>query len=252
MAKKKVKPESQKDKLGQVSPALINEELGIIRFVEKETRDEKVKAFEKVKTEQVFDTQMDIWSVQTDKNKYWVITNPPALYSHALFANLDYTITFHVGLTYRVASNERADLAEKEQDQLAMPWRLWEQAVAAFTRAETAEEFRVIGVLCRSCLLAFVKVIIRDELVPLGQERPKLDDFFHWSELIANSIAHGSSPEALRAYLITISKAAWKLVNWLMLEANATRLDGNMAIEATEYVLMAFGAALQAEDAGDG
>jgi len=81
-------------------------------------------------------------------------------------------------------------------------------------------------------------------MVPVGQDRPKMADFIHWSELIANSIAQGSSAEEIRSYLKTISKAAWQLVNWLTHATNATRFDGNMAIEATEYVLMAFGAAL--------
>ena len=88
MAKKKAKQSSQNDEHtipGPISPAAINEELGIIRYVEKETHDEKVLFLEKVKTEQVFDTRMDIWNVHADKNRYWVITNPTALYSHALF-----------------------------------------------------------------------------------------------------------------------------------------------------------------------
>ena len=79
MAKKKAKQSSQNDEHtipGPISPEAINEELGIIRYVEKETHDEKVLFLEKVKTEQVFDTRMDIWNVHTDKNRYWVITNP--------------------------------------------------------------------------------------------------------------------------------------------------------------------------------
>ena len=145
---------------------------------------------------------------------------------------------------YRSASNQRTDAAEKEQDQLAVPWRRWEQAAVALDKAEEAEEFQAVGILCRECLLSFVKAMVVDEMVPVGQDRPQMADFIHWSELIANSIAHGSSAEEIRAYLKTISKAAWQFVSWLTRATNATRLDGNMAIEATEYVLMAFGAAL--------
>lgn len=246
MVKKKAKQLPQYDEHtipGPVSPEAINKELGIMRYVEKETHDEKVLSLEKVKTEQVFDTRMDIWNVQTDKNRYWVITNPAGQYSQALFPSFDYALTFHVGLTYRSASDRRSDLVEKEQDQLAVPWRHWEQAAVALDKADEVEEFQTVGILCRECLLSFVKAIVSDEMAPDSQDRPEMDDFVRWSELITNSLAPGSGAEEMRSYLITISKAAWQLVNWLAHVTNATMFDGNMAIEATEYVLMAFGAA---------
>jgi hypothetical protein len=37
-------------------------------------------------------------------------------------------------------------------------------------------------------------------------------------------------------------------VNWLARETNASKSDANMAIQATEYALMAFGAALYDPD----
>ncbi len=247
MARKNAEQSSRNDEQaipGPVSPEAVNEELGIMRYVEKETTDEKVLSLKKVKTEQVFDARMDIWKVRTDKNWYWVITNPVGLYAQALFPSFDYALTFHVGLAYRTASNQRTEAAEKEQDQLAVPWRRWEQAAAALDKAREAVEFQAVGILCRECLLSFVKAVVSDEIVPVGQDRPKMADFIHWSERIADSIADGTSAEEIRAYLKTISQAAWQFVNWLAQAANATRFNGNMAIEATEYVLMAFGAAL--------
>jgi hypothetical protein len=175
MPGKKAKNFSQNNEesiLGPISPETIKEELEILRFVEKETLDEKVLSFEKVKSEQVFDTRMDIWNVRTEKNNYWVITNPAGLYSQAQFSSYDYALTFHVGLAYRIASNHRADEVEKEQDQLAVPWRRWEHAVAALDTSTTAEEFQAVGILCRECLLSFIKVVVTDEMVPVGQDRP--------------------------------------------------------------------------------
>lgn len=247
MAKKNAKRLSQNDEQlipGPVRAEAINEELGIIRCVEKERPDEKILFFEKVKTEQVFTDRMDIWNVHTDKNRYWVITNPEGVYSQALFSSFDYALTFHVGLMYRTASNQRIDEAVKEQDQLAVPWWHWDQALAALERAKEAEEFQAVGILCRKCLLSVVKTIVSDEIIPVGQDRPPMANFIQWSELIANSLAFGSDDEAFHSYLISISKAAWQFVDWLAHTANATRFDGTMAIEATEYTLMAFGAAL--------
>lgn len=116
--------------------------------------------------------------------------------------------------------------------------------MAAFDRAGDAEEFQAVGILCRLCLLAFVKAVVSDEMVSVDQARPEMAGFIQWSELIANALAPGSDAEEIRAYLKTISKAAWQVVNWLAQTANASRFDAIMAIEATENVLMAFGAAL--------
>jgi hypothetical protein len=247
MPRKKSKPLPPYDEHslpGPVRPEAITEELEMMRYVEKETEDEKVLFLEKVKSEQVFDTCMDIWNIHTDKNQYWVITNPAGLYAQTQFPSFDYALTFHVGLTYRIASDHRADEAEKEQDQLVVPWRRWEHAVTVLDRSTQAEEFQAIGILCRECLLSFVKVVVSDEMVPVSQERPRITDFLHWAELIANSIAQGPGAEEVRTYLKTISQAAWQLVNWLARETNAAKLDAHMALEATEYLLMAFGAAL--------
>jgi hypothetical protein len=240
-------PTPQNDKHtfpGPVNPQLINEELGILRAVEKETHAEKVLSFRKVKTEQVFDARMDIWNVQTDKNQYWVITNPTGVYAQTLFPSLDYAVTFHVGLAYRSASNQRVDEAEKEQDQQAFAWRRWEQAAAALTKADAPEEYQAVGILCRVCLLSFINAVVSDEIVTVNEKHPSLADFLSWSEIIAVSLTQGSSAAEVRAYLVNIAKAAWQLVDWLAHAADPTREDANLAIEATEYVLMAFGAAL--------
>lgn len=124
MTRKKVTQSSRNDELstlGPISPEAINEELRIIRYVEKETAVEKVLVLNKGKTEQVFDTRMDIWKVDTDKNQYWVITNPAGLYSQVQLPSFDYALSFHVGLSYRMASNQRLDSAGQEQNQLAVP-----------------------------------------------------------------------------------------------------------------------------------
>src|ERR1700722_20048749 len=71
-------------------------------YVEREARGETVKHLEKVASESIFGQQMDGWDVRTDKNRWWVITNPTNLYSQELFPSLDYTLSFHVGVTTRM------------------------------------------------------------------------------------------------------------------------------------------------------
>src|SRR5688500_3711989 len=76
----------------------------IRRYVEWQTRDERVEHAERVATEFVLGRRLDAWDVYTDKRRWWVITSPTNLYSQELFPSLDYTISFHVGVTARVLS----------------------------------------------------------------------------------------------------------------------------------------------------
>ena len=50
-----------------------------------ETDDETVKHVERVKTEYILGKTYEIWDVATNKNRWWVITNPTNLYSQKQF-----------------------------------------------------------------------------------------------------------------------------------------------------------------------
>ncbi len=213
-------------------------------YVEWQSRKEKVTYLEKVATEHVFDRKHDAWDVHTDGERYWVITNPTNLYSQKLFPSLDYTLSFHIGLMARVMARRDGAEDDEQQDRLAAAWRRWTQAAEALDRADEAEEFQAVGMRCRECLLALVRAVAQDSMVPNGIERPKNADFIKWSELIANTVAKGSSSEEIRGYLKTLAKGTWQLVSWLTHSSNAVRFDGHMAVEATQATLAAFGRAL--------
>jgi hypothetical protein len=97
---------------------------------------------------------------------------------------------------------------------------------------------------CRECLLEFVRGIADEAMVPAGEEVPKLGDFTHWSERLADAIAHGASADRVRGYLKATSKATWELVSWLTHAKNAVFHDARLAVEATQSVLAAFTDAL--------
>ena len=118
------------------------------------------------------------------------------------------------------------------------------QAAEALDQAHEAEEFQAVGMRCRECLLALVRSIAAEPMVEPSHEAPKVGDFVHWSELIANVLARGASAKELRGYLKTVAKAAWQLVSWLTHASNAIRFDGEMAVEATHSTLVAYGVAL--------
>jgi hypothetical protein len=95
-----------------------NEADQIRSYIEWQAPDESVKHLEKVSSESIFGQTMDAWDVRTNKNRSWVITNPTNLYSQRLFPSLDYTISFHVGVTTRMVQAEMTDEQEEAHDQI--------------------------------------------------------------------------------------------------------------------------------------
>jgi hypothetical protein len=205
---------------------------------------ERVTYLEKIRTENVFGADYDCWNVRTDKERYWVITNPTNLYSQDLFPSLDYTLSFHIGLMARVQSQRKGASEERVGDRLAAAFRRWEQAAEALDTSKESEEVQAVGMRCRECLVAFVRSVADPRMVPAGQEPPKAADVIHWTELIADSVSPGPKAAEIRGYLKTLAKSTWQLVSWLTHAANAVRYDGTLAVDATYAVLNAFGAAI--------
>lgn len=216
----------------------------IREYVHHRTEGENVTHLEKLAAEHIFDRQIEGWDVRTKDNRYWLVTSPMNLYSQELFPSLDYTITFHVGLSLRITAIEARTASKEQRDLLSAAWRKWEQAANALGFAVEAEDFQVVGMRCRESLIAMTRAIADYSMVTDGQEVPKASDFIHWTELIADTIAKGSSAKHVRNYLKTIAKSTWQLVNWLTHASNAVRFDGRIAVDATENILSAFGMAL--------
>src|SRR2546427_6750971 len=64
----------------------------IREYVEWQAKGEKVLHLEKVATERLRERRLDASDVRTDKERYWVITNPTNLYRHEDFHSLDFLI----------------------------------------------------------------------------------------------------------------------------------------------------------------
>jgi hypothetical protein len=253
MVKKKITSKSGHVIPGPVSDSALKKsiirqpehrERAIRQYVELETGSENVVHLEKIVTYNFINGRLDAWDVKTNKDRYWVITNPTNLYSQNDFPSLDYTITFHVGMAMRLMSRESQKPPKEKSFRLEAVWRHWTQATKALENADEAEDFQAVGMRCRECLLSLIKEVSSKDMVPEGQTKPKTGDFLQWSELIANKIARGESAEEIRSYLKAISKSTWQLVNWLTHSSNAVRFDGNLAIEAVEMLLSTFSTAL--------
>jgi len=175
-------------------------ETAIREYVEWQAPDEKVSHAERVTTEFVLGRKLEGWDVRTDKSRYWVITSPTNLYLQELFPSLDYSISFHVGITARVMSRPDSGVHPLEQALLSSAWRRWEQAAEALKQAEEAEEFQAVGMRCRECFVAMAKTATTLKIVHSGIP-PKRSDAIGWCELLANHMAAGPSTEYVRKYL---------------------------------------------------
>lgn len=210
----------------------------IREYIEWQTHgEEAVLHVEKLASERVFARDYDVWDVHTDKERWWVITNPTNLYSQALMPSLDYTLSFHIGLMARVAARREPEGTEAEQEFLLVTTRKMVQASEAFDKADESEEFQAVGMRCRECLLALIRELTTDGDIVSGPELPKAGDFPAWNDRIANDIAPGSSAEHVRAYLKGTGDRAWRLVNWLTHATNSTRSDAELAVSATSHVI---------------
>jgi predicted RNA-binding Zn-ribbon protein involved in translation (DUF1610 family) len=214
-------------------------------YMTSQAADEPVVHLEKVANERVFGTRHDVWDVHTTKGRWWVLTNPTNLYSQQTFPSMDYVLSLHVGLMARVAARRQKEApAGPGRDILVGPWRRWEQAVEALDQAEEAEDFQSVGMRCRECLLELARVAAHPDMLISGEAAPKKGDFMQWSGIIARAISPGSTGEEARSYLKASSKATWQLVNWLTHARNASRVHGQVSVDATYGVLSACSAFL--------
>jgi hypothetical protein len=219
-------------------------------YVETQARGERVLHAEKVKSERILGIDHDCWDVHTDTDRYWVITAPSNLYSQHYFPSLDFTLSFHIGVTARIMARSRGAPNDAQKARLMPAWRRWEQAAETLDTAEEAEDFQAVGVKSRECLIQFVRCLGKPDMVPEGQTAPQRGNFISWSELIANAIAAGPSAERVRGHLKAVAKSAWELAAWLTHANAATRQDAVFVLDATHTVLAAFGNAVIRHESG--
>ncbi len=212
--------------------------------MESQARGEKVQHAEKVKSEHLLGHEYDCWDVHTEHDRYWVITSPSNLYSQKYFPSLDFTLSFHVGVTTRIMALQRGAPNAAQKSRLAPVWRRWEQAAESFDTAEEAEDFQAVGMKCRQCFIHLGRWLSKPEMVPAGQEAPQRDNFLGWAELIANAVAPGDSNDRIRSHLKAIAKSAWDLAAWLTHANGAKRTDASFVLDATHQVVEGFGGAL--------
>jgi hypothetical protein len=225
------------DQLGRYSPGrdyYAEKEIG--DYVEGQARDETVQHVERVKTEYVMGEPYEIWDVSTDKDRWWVITNPTNLYSQRHFPSLDYTLSFHLGLMMRVMSrSERA--GEPDPSPFDEVFRRHNQAAALLERAVEAVDFQAVAMQLRECLISLIAAVRRRTEVADDRKRPKDADVVGWNKLLVTQFCPGEKNDELRNYLTAITEKAWPLVNWLTHHRNANKSASLIAVDAVDTIV---------------
>jgi hypothetical protein len=223
-----------------------HERRDIERYFSLESRNDPILRSEKIATEAIMGHRYDVWEVEAESGRWWVITNLTNLYAQEKFPSMDECLSFHIGLMQRMlARQQREDsVPPEEEDRMPAAWRKLVQAEDALEKADEAEEFQAVAMRLREALVRFAREAAESDQLPQQEEGPKKADFVGWSKVVADTVAEGRSNKALRSYLKALAKANWDLVSAMTHDDDATQLDGEIAVAATGTTLLAFTHAL--------
>lgn len=236
------------DQLGRYSPERdYYAERDIADYVQSQARDESVQNVERVKVEYVWGEAYECFDVVTDKNRWWVITNGTNLYSQQHFPSLDYTLSFHVGLTARVLSRSAKHGKLEEESPFGEVFRRHAQAVDRLERAVEAVDFQSVGMQLRECLISLVAAVRRRLDVSESDEHPKDADVVGWNRVLLSKLVPGERNDELRNYMKMIVEKAWPLVNWLTHHRNANKTAALICIESVDTIVGHYGHLLSRE-----
>jgi hypothetical protein len=235
------------DQLGRYSPERdFYAEKDIADYVMTQARDEMVQNVERVKTEYVMGTPYEIWDVATDKDRWWVLTNPTNLYSQRHFPSLDYTLSFHVGLMMRVRSR-----ADRPGDPGPTPFDevfgRQSQATDLLDRAVEAVDFQAVGMQLRESLISLVAAVRRRREITDAEEHPKAADVVGWNRVLMGHLCPGERNAELRHYVNATIEKTWPLVNWLTHHRNANKTAALIATEAVDTIVKHYARLLSRE-----
>lgn len=222
-------------------PATDDERQHVEEYFKGQAPDLTVTFIQKVYEEVVLSHKHAIWDVHTDKNRWWVITNPTNLYSQDQFPNMDLALTFHMGLCLRVMRGDRTPLSELKAEPFSETYRLLTEATDALAQAEEVSDFQAIGVRCREVLLAFIKM--GQELVPWPEGQgtaPKAADAKDWIQHFVVTLLPGEANERRRQLYRGLLDGAWTFANWLTHNKESSWYDAEAAASSTENAVGLF------------
>lgn len=195
-----------------------------------------VKFLQKVYSEAIIDHRHDVWDIHSSDGRWWVITNPTNLYSQDKFPNMDYAVTFHMGLCLRIPRSHRGSVPVATVREFASVYARLREMSDALGQAQNVADYQAIGMRSREALLAFVATA-QDVAEWTNEAAPKRADFRAWSDLICNALHSGGHQKERRHLLKTLLGEAWTFANWLTHAKSATWRDAEAAHTTTEHGL---------------
>lgn len=226
------------DQLGRYSPERdYLAERDIEDYVHGQARDETVQNVERVKTEYVWGEAYECFDVVTDKNRWWVITNGTNLYSQKHFPSLDYTLSFHIGLSARLLSRSAKSGESEEESPFDEVFRRQAQAADRLEKAVEAVDFQAVGMQLRECLISLAAAVRRRVEPSEGDERPKDANVVGWNRVLVGKLAPGERNDELRNYLRALVEKAWPLVNWLTHHRNANKTAALICVDGVDTIV---------------
>lgn len=198
--------------------------------------DARVLFLQKVYAEVLMGHRHDVWDLHASDGRWWIITNPTNLYSQEQFPNMDYAVTFHMGLCVRIPRTDQQRRADFSGRPFAPLLLALSELSDALGQAQSVSDYRTIGVRCREALLAFVAAA-QDVAEWDADPAPKRADFRAWAEAICNEALAGSGQKERRHLFKTMLIEAWVFSNWLTHSQSATWHDAETAQVMVEQVL---------------
>ena len=195
-----------------------------------------IKFLQKVYSENIIGHRHDVWDVHASDGRWWVITNPTNLYSQDQFPNMDYAVTFHMGLCLRIPRTEEQKQSDFNIKPFAETLNQISRLSDALRQAQNLDDYQSIGVRCRESLLSFVGAA-QDIAEWITQDAPKRADFRAWTDILCNEILGGRDQKERRHLLKTLLVESWTYSNWLTHAKSSSWHDAEMAQTTVESAI---------------
>jgi hypothetical protein len=207
----------------------------VIEYFQWQAPDLEITFVQKVYSEAVLGHRHDVWDIHTNKDRWWVITNPTNLYSQEQFPNLDLAVTFHMGLCLRIPRTERQGTFDRRLLAFGDVFLGLSNASDALAQCHNIADYQAMGMRCREVLLSFIGAA--QDIHSWAEDPPKRADFRAWTEIICNTALPGDTHKERRHLMKSLMEGAWTFTNWLTHAKAATWHDAEMAITAVDHVV---------------
>src|SRR5207302_475020 len=146
--------------------------------------DLSVEFVQKVYSENVLNVRHDGWGVDTNVDRWWVITEARNIYGEEQVLNSDLATTVLIVSLLGRPRSERRKLSEMPAEPFAACLRVRQEASEALAQAQEVADYQAVGVRCREALLAFGD--IAQTVIPWTApgEQPKKADLKAWADHI--------------------------------------------------------------------